>query len=547
MLHPRAPDHEIFATAIHDVGKVRAHVDAYGRRIGAPMTPEALSASLDELARVCQARPVASDITLNGRIARMLDSRWWYRNIRRGLLRESEAIEHAQGRIRRKTGCYASDYAVAMMAARNKASREVLVNLEVVNETGEAVNLLEAVDASVSNPRLRRAELMTRCRGFEELATFEGHQAVFLTITCPSRFHRYSGQGKANPQWNGSTPSDGQKYLCAVWARIRASWKRQGFFPYGFRVAEPHHDGCPHWHILLFAPADQMGSFDAKRAAEGCEDSGTGLVGIAGSHAMRESPNERGAVEHRFTCEPIDPSKGSATGYIAKYISKNIDGLKEDGSEVGLDFASGTEAATSSARVRAWASIWRIRQFQQIGGPSVTVWREARRLDEDTQAASDPQRELIEHSRSAADRGLWSVFWLLQGGPGSLRQNHPLKPLYEESCAGQYGDTRQRIKGVICTAPEGSYVAISRPHEWRVQRSGQATVDACQFAWREHLVFRRNNTEFISLFERFEFERSSEAASTWTRVNNCTATSTREQNPSKTARASRQTCGVKTL
>ena len=85
-----------------------------------------------------------------------------------------------------------------------------------------------------------------------------------------------------------------------------------------------------------------------------------------------------------------------------------------------------------------------------------------------------------------------------------------------------YGDMRERIKGVACTGRQGRYFTGTRLHEWKVQRSGRAEVDALQEAWRGHLKFRRNNSEFIAAYERFEFERSSEAASTWTRVNNCT-------------------------
>lgn len=79
----------------------------------------------------------------------------------------------------------------------------------------------------------------------------------------------------------------------------------------------------------------------------------------------------------RFHAEAIDPDKGSATGYVAKYISKNIDGYALDDER---DDESGEMLKETPPAVSAWAARCRIRQFQFVGGAPVTVYRELRRM-----------------------------------------------------------------------------------------------------------------------------------------------------------------------
>jgi hypothetical protein len=108
-------------------------------------------------------------------------------------------------------------------------------------------------------------------------------------------------------------------------------------------------------------------------------------------YALAEDGDEPGAQANRVKFERIDATKGSAAAYIAKYISKNIDDDSEDAHDevTGPDgqpvkIAMPSDGATkASQRVDAWAGVWGIRQFQPIGQPPVTVWRELRRVSED--------------------------------------------------------------------------------------------------------------------------------------------------------------------
>src|SRR5690606_14246866 len=133
---------------------------------------------------------------------------------------------------------------------RNQALLETLI---AINEEGQAYTLADLKAHSVSDPANRRCELMARLYGFDVRAKACNHSGLFITLTCPSRMHtRYKKSGGENTKFDGTTPRQAQKYLCKLWSLIRAQLQHTGIHVYGFRVAEPQHDGTPHWHLLLY-------------------------------------------------------------------------------------------------------------------------------------------------------------------------------------------------------------------------------------------------------------------------------------------------------
>jgi hypothetical protein len=94
--------------------------------------------------------------------------------------------------------------------------------------------------------------------------------------------------------------------------------------------------------------------------------------------AIREDREELGTnTGPRFKSELINPRKGTPTSYIAKYISKNIDGrglAKEISKETGRSLRDSAE------HVSAWASLHRVQQFRFFGIPGRQAYRELRLL-----------------------------------------------------------------------------------------------------------------------------------------------------------------------
>jgi len=184
-------------------------------------------------------------------------------------------------------------------------------------------------------------------------------------------------------------------------------------------------------------------------------------------YALQEDGDEQGAQTHRFRVVSIDRSRGTAAGYVAKYVAKNIDGY-------GLETDShGRDAARVARRVETWASVWGIRQFQQLGGPPVGVWRELRRISVDSVSG------LMLDAVRAAGAGDWASFTELMNGPTAKRAEHPISPFKVWSDKlGRYDDpVGWRIFGVQLD----TVVAVSRIHTWsirpREKESGPEVLD----------------------------------------------------------------------
>ncbi|GDX05745.1 replication endonuclease [Buttiauxella sp. A111] len=391
-------------------------------------------------------------------LLRMMAPEWWYGRLKRMRDVQREHLAIAVGQVQKAASAYVSRGALGEWLEQKKRNAEFFKKFDLINDMGERIALADMVYKSVSNPAIRRSELMTRMRGFEDLANEQQLAGEFYTITAPSRYHAVHSKGGFVSQWNGSNPRDTQKYLCGVWAKARAALSRAGIHVFGFRVVEPHHDGTPHWHMLLFMRPQDV---DAVRD----------ILCYYSRIADSEELQSLHALKARFHVEPIDPAKGSATGYIAKYISKNIDGYALDGEKDG---ETGESLRDMAKAVSAWASRWRIRQFQQIGGAPVTVWRELRRLGD--QRLADQRMDAV---LAAADVGCWASYTQAQGGALVSRKDLVVRLAYEITEQGnEYAEDIQRVQGIYSPLIPDSEI-VTRLVKWeKVPKLAEASAEA---------------------------------------------------------------------
>ncbi|MDN6983457.1 replication endonuclease [Vibrio cholerae] len=459
-------------------------------------------------------------------IMRMINDSWWLGRLVkvRKIMREHLAI--AMGQVSNNASPYASWDCVREHQEQQQRNYEVIKNMVLFDEeTEEEHDLWDMVKKSVSNPAIRRHELMVRCRGCEDIGNELGLQGLFLTLTTPSKYHNSYKKGGFIDHWNGASPRDAQAYLNKKWQLIRAKLNRDEIRWFGVRVAEPHHDGTPHWHLLIWVRKEDISAVRDTFITYATEEDRGEL------HPEFEKEKQKpfrkgvyvGPLDYRPRCDfgYIDPAKGTATGYIAKYISKNIDGYAMDGD---ISDETGKPVKDMARNVSAWKSRWSIRQFQFFGGAPVTTYRELRRLANQNKkafmeyifmqeradlismyellhyqlvGAFKPARvmtnqelvEVIAQSYEArakteiphvaavlrsADEGCWHGYIMNQGGPFVKRKELLVTNVYQElPFASPYAEAIRKLEGIA--TPE--QVIKTREKVWTIKRKGKETAE----------------------------------------------------------------------
>ena len=472
-------------SSLHDEHAIKARIDA-----------------------ICSLRGVKSPVaaTIGGYIARAADHAWWRRALRKELMRRFEHTSIQLGLTYVRADPYVSRETCLAQAAQNEANKKALAAVTATNENGDVYSLAELAELGMGNKTLRRGELMLRIRGFEEVADKMRHVGMFWTITCPSKYHSVGGTNAKYAEFGSPTPRAAQAYLVKVWSAIRSALHRRGIQPYGFRIAEPHTDGCPHWHMLLFVAPEHQAAMEA----------------VIHAYAMREDGDEQGAIKNRVKLVRIEAGKGTAAGYIIKYVCKSIDGAGvgdhkafEDGrTYVIVPDMFDKKEFTASQRVTYWAQVHGIRQFQQIGGVPVGVWREFRRLSEESVCnAPEPIREAYQAAQKVesnnpaiAQRADFARFIWAMGGPTVGRQA-------AIQLAKRLEDVEGRYELVEAHRPVGVYLA-AQPHavyestryRWTIDRPGVALavprtgVNKYTQATKAPAAVKPENKKFIPSF-----------------------------------------------
>jgi len=350
--------------------------------------------------------------SMRGKLNRYSNNKWWWSKIKPIYNRSIENVMRYINVIWNGFQVYVSDRFLTLRRENKKRNEIFLKSLIALKDSSEEIELSKISDSSLSNPNNRVAELKARIAGFEQYADKYGYKTDLVTVTAPSRFHCVHKNGTSNITWDESSVRTVHQYFTNLWDCIISKFHRDNIQASGFRIVEPHHDGTPHWHFVLFTNSNH------RELASN----------IIHKYFLKDSPYEKGASEHRVIVK--DLSQRRKSNFKGSYILKGIDLSPKNKSKKNFE---------NSERINAWGCVWGIRQFDQFGGPSVNLWREARRIAQNSKVDENPIWKSVLN-------GDWCEFIEICGGLNISKDDRKIKIFKEfDETLNSYGEEKGNV------------------------------------------------------------------------------------------------------
>lgn len=300
-----------------------------------------------------------------------LEKRRFRQKYKRGISHINQALKLISKRQK-----HASSFEIFLRDEQKKSTRE-WAKKTIIKRDGEKICLSDIISKAGQR---KLAEVYTLTTGLESYAVAAGLTWAFMTLTAPPQMHPNPGKGKNS--YSGGTPLDAQQWIKNEYKKAEARCRKQGIIISGLRVAEPHKDGCPHWHVLIFAALSDMEKIEEQ---------------------FRFCKRWKKDAGLKFK---LNNGAARAASYLFKYVLKTISSVEKLEGEM--------------ASVDTWRGAWGIRAFQFFGMPPVTLWRQLRAQKE---CPTEPKLKGI---WLAANRGDGHAFIGLAGGLNTKRINRPI-------------------------------------------------------------------------------------------------------------------------
>jgi hypothetical protein len=300
-----------------------------------------------------------------------------------------------------------SEAAVSLRAAQLKRQKKwmkdtvLIPRFHITPAEGEKQYEPLSLEKVASGPTERFAKLYAFAKAIDTLGQEACLSSAMVTLTLEPEWHPNPSHGTYC--WNKASPREAHQSLCDRWQAILRDLHRVGIRLSGLRVAEPHQDSCPHWHIwLLYRPEHEttilttvMKYFPNKLKVRAPSKRGEKNTKDDRMFDSRQDVIDKCSrpLTHAKEGAQVEVSRinrdiSSGAGYAMKYLLKTVDAGDELNKQVALFDEEDAKIKNkkkkhrqTAKRVDAFRSLWGINQGQLFGvAKCLTAWDELRRL-----------------------------------------------------------------------------------------------------------------------------------------------------------------------